>query len=305
MPVAPMLARLARELPRGDYLYEPKWDGFRAIWEDGELWSRHGNRLGRYFPELVEQLQGIDAVVDGEIVAPGLEFARLMERIHPAASRVERLRRETPVELVAFDLVEPGPFHERRRRLERLPLRVTEITDDPAVAEGWLDEHEGAVAKHRDLLYQPGKRAMIKVKRERTADCVVAGFRWRSDRPQPSSLLLGLYAGDALEHVGVASSFGVRLAERLLAELRPRVVPLEGHPWEHGFLLGGGATGRLRGSAGRWLPGMTMDWTPVEPSLVAEVSYDHADADRFRHPTRFRRWRPDRDPRSCTFEQLR
>jgi ATP-dependent DNA ligase len=146
---------------------------------------------------------------------------------------------------------------------------------------------------------------MIKVKRERTADCVVAGFRWRADRPLPSSLLLALYddAG-ALEHVGVASSFGVRQAAELLEELRPRIVPLEGHPWEHGFLLGGGAVGRLRGAAGRWEPGMTMDWTPVDASLVAEVTYDQVDQGRFRHPTRFRRWRPDRDPRSCTFAQL-
>jgi ATP-dependent DNA ligase len=298
-----MLAKLARALPLGDYLYEPKWDGFRAIWEGGELWSRHGNPLGRYFPEVVERLRGIDAVVDGELVTE--RFEQLLARIHPAASRVEQLRRETPVELVAFDLVEDGPFHERRARLERLPLRVTEITDDPAVAERWLDEFEGVIAKHRDLPYSPGKRTMIKVKRERTADCVVAGFRRRADRRLPSSLLLGLHdEAGTLEHVGVASGFSAKLAAELLAVLRPRVVELAGHPWERGFLLAGGATGRLRGGAGRWQPGMTMDWTPVEPSLVVEVTFDQVDERRFRHPTRFRRWRPDRDPRSCTFEQL-
>jgi ATP-dependent DNA ligase len=311
MPVAPMLAKLARELPLGDYLYEPKWDGLRALWLDGELWSRHGNPLGRYFPELVEALQPYTAPLDGEIVAPDRAFAELMARIHPAASRVELLRRETPVELVVFDLVADAPFAERRAELERLlgdarpPLRLTELTPDPAVAEGWLDAFEGVIAKHRDLPYSPGKRTMIKVKRDRTADCVVAGFRWRADRPLPSSLLLGLYDDERrLEHVGVAASFGVRLAAELLHELEPRIVPLAGHPWEHGFLVAGGAVGRLRGAAGRWLPGMTMDWTPVAPVLVAEVGYDQADAGRFRHPTRFRRWRPDRDPASCTFAQL-
>jgi ATP-dependent DNA ligase len=161
------------------------------------------------------------------------------------------------------------------------------------------------IAKRRDLLYTPGKRTMLKIKRVRTADCVIAGFRWRVERPLPSSLLLGLYdrAGE-LHHVGVAASFGVRQAEALLERLRPLRVPLEGHPWEHGFLLGGGSLGRLRGAAGRWTPGMTMDWTPVAPELAAEVSYDQVDDQRFRHPARFLRWRDDRDPRSCTLDQL-
>jgi ATP-dependent DNA ligase len=168
-----------------------------------------------------------------------------------------------------------------------------------------MEEHEGVIAKPLDLTYGPGKRWLLKVKRERTADCVVAGFRWRVDRPLPSSLLLGLYDGNGLlQHVGVASSFGVRKAEALLETLRPKIVPLEGHPWEQGFLVGGGALGRLRGAAGRWVPGMTMDWTPLAPDLIAEVTYDQVDVDRFRHPARFKRWRPDRDPRSCTLEQL-
>jgi ATP-dependent DNA ligase len=324
-PVPPMLARLARELPRSGHVYEPKWDGFRALaFRDGdalELQSRHGNPLARYFPELVAPLLALPEprfVLDGEIVARGAPFPALMARLHPAASRVERLSRETPASFVAFDLLALGdellldaPFVERRARLERLldgvraPLELTPATDDPDEAGAWLDRYEGVIAKPRDQPYSPGRRTMVKVKRLRTADCVVAGFRWRVDRPLPSSLLLGLYDDTGtLHHVGVATSFGVRQAEQLLAELQPRRVPLEGHPWEHGFLVGGGAVGRLRGAAGRWVPGMTMDWVPVAPELVAEVSYDQVDEERFRHPARFRRWRPDREPRSCTFDQL-
>jgi ATP-dependent DNA ligase len=320
-----MLAKLERELPREGYVYEPKWDGFRALaFRDRdavELQSRHGNPLGRYFPELVEALATLEVdsfVLDGEIVALESDFPALMARLHPAQSRVARLREETPASFVAFDVLavdgEPlldEPFAERRARLERLfanarpPLLLTPATADVAAARAWLEEHEGVIAKRLDLHYSPGKRTMVKVKRERTADCVVAGFRWRVDRPLPSSLLLGLWDDeDVLEHVGVAASFGVRQAESLLDVLRPRRVPLEGHPWENGFLVAGGAVGRLRGAAGRWVPGMTMDWTPVAPDLVAEVSYDQVDERRFRHLARFRRWRSDRDARSCTFEQL-
>jgi ATP-dependent DNA ligase len=319
-----MLAKLERSLPSDGHLYEPKWDGFRALaFRDGdavELQSRHGNPLGRYFPELLEALLTLEAerfVLDGEIVALESDFPALMARLHPAQSRVERLRAETPASFVAFDVLAVDgeslldePFAARRARLESLfadaqpPLLLTPATDDVAAARVWLEEHEGVIAKRLDLLYSPGKRTMVKVKRERTADCVVAGFRWRVDRPLPSSLLLGLWDDERLEHVGVAASFGVRQAETLLEVLRPQVVPLEGHPWEHGFLIGGGAVGRLRGAAGRWVPGMTMDWTPVTPELVAELSYDQVDERRFRHPARFRRWRPDRDARSCTFDQL-
>ena len=324
-PLPPMLGKLARELPRGEFLYEPKWDGFRClVFRDGDevqLQSRHGNPLARYFPELVEGALAIAEprfVLDAEIVAPDASFEALMARLHPAASRVERLRTETPTVLIAFDLLARGdrslldvPFAERRRELEEVlctapaPTFVTPATTDLDVASAWLDQFEGVIAKPLDSAYEPGKRSLLKVKRERTADCVVAGFRWRVDRPLPSSLLLGLYDDRGeLHHVGVAASLGVREAQRLLEELRPHTAPLEGHPWEHGFLLAGGSVGRLRGAAGRWAPGMTMDWTPVTPELVAEVTYDQVDVDRFRHPARFRRWRPDRDRRSCTFEQL-
>ena len=320
-----MLGRLERELPLGDYLYEPKWDGFRCLafrdGDDVELQSRHGNSLTRYFPELVDGLLALAhgrLALDGEIVAVDSDFAALMQRLHPARSRVERLRHETPAAFISFDLLAVGdrslldvPFGERRAQLEELvadppqPLVLTPATADPAEAAAWLEQFEGAIAKRRDLPYAPGKRVLEKVKRVRTADCVVAGFRWRADRPLPSSLLLGVYDGNGeLQHVGVAGSFGVRQAEALLEELRANVTDLAGHPWEHGFLVGGGPVGRLRGAAGRWTPEMTMDWTPVEPQLVAEVSYDQLDGDRFRHPSRFVRWRPDRDPRSCTFDQF-
>ena len=320
-----MLGKLERELPVGDYLYEPKWDGFRCLaFRDGsqvELQSRHGNSLTRYFPELVEGLLALEETalaLDGEVVATDADFAALLARLHPAASRVERLRRETPAAFVGFDLLADGEqplvdvaFAARRERLEAVletaepPIFLTPATDDIATAAAWLDRFEGVIAKRRSASYAPGKRALAKVKRDRTADCVVAGFRWRVDRPLPSSLLLGVYDGDGvLRHVGIAGSFGVRQAEALLDRLRPLVAPIEGHPWEHGFLVGGSPLGRLRGAAGRWTPEMTMDWTPVAPILVAEVSHDRLDGDRFRHPARFRRWRPDREPRSCTFEQF-
>ena len=324
-PLPPMLGKLVRELPGGQVLYEPKWDGFRALARreggDIDIRSRHGNPLARYFPELVEALRGLPEerfVVDGEIVPDDGDFTGLMARLHPAASRVDKLARETPASFIAFDLLAErdvelleAPFAERRARLARLlarspeRVRLTEATRDRDEAARWLAKHEGVIAKPLDLTYGPGKRWLLKVKQERTADCVVAGFRWRVDRPLPSSLLLGLYDDEgALQHVGVAASFGVRRAEELLDELKPHVVELAGHPWQHGFLVGGGHVGRLRGAAGRWVPGMSMDWTPVAPGLVAEVAYDQVDVDRFRHPARFKRWRPDRDPRSCTFAQL-
>jgi ATP-dependent DNA ligase len=324
-----MLAALADDLPRGDYLYEPKWDGFRCLafreGDDIDLRSRHGRALARYFPELVEALRGLPAhrfALDGEIVVPsgeGFDFAALLQRIHPAASRVERLRHETPARLVAFDLVSLAgddlserPFGERRELLARLldgaggSLVLTPATRDYNVAAGWIDRYEGVVAKHELLPYRPGKRDMIKVKRERTADCVVAGFRWLPDRPLPSSLLLGLYdEAGALQHVGVVTSFSEGRRRELLEEIAPLAAPLRGHPWEHGFLLGGGSAGRLPGSAGRWTPAMEMDWVPLAPERVVEVAYDRTDDDRFRHPARFRRWRPDREARSCLLDQLR
>jgi ATP-dependent DNA ligase len=316
-----MLAKLAREVPEGDYLYEPKLDGFRALaardGEDVDLRSRHGRPLARYFPEVVEALRTLEAerfVLDGEIVAE--PFAALMARLHPAASRVERLARETPATFWAFDLLSlrdetllDRPFAERRRRLEALvapPVRLSPVTADPGRARRWLEEHEGVMAKHVHGAYTPGRREWVKVKRERTADCVVAGFRWNAARPTLGSLLLGLYDDRArLRHVGVCTSFTAKRREELLEELRPLVVPLEGHPWEHGFGLERSPVGRLLGAAGRWTPEeMELEWVPLAPERVAEVAYDQVDGLRFRHAARFRRWRPDRDPRSCTVEQL-
>src|SRR5919202_1875449 len=277
-PVTPMLARLARKLPLDGYLYEPKWDGFRCLaFRDGDeldLRSRNQRPLARYFPEIVEALLGLAEprfVLDGELVVED-GFEALLARLHPAASRVERLRAETPASFVAFDLLGLG--------------------DD--------DLRERSFAARR------GRRAMVKVKRERTADCVVAGFRWLVDRPLPSSLLLGLYDDEErLRHVGLASAFSERLRHELLERLRPLRAPLAGHPWEHGFLLAGSPAGRLHGAAGRWAPEeMELDWTPVAPELVCEVAYGEVDGHRFRHPARFRRWRPDRDPASCRLEQL-
>jgi ATP-dependent DNA ligase len=325
-----MLARLTRELPAG-LLYEPKWDGFRCLaFRDGgelELRSRNDRPLARYFPEIVEALLALDErrfVLDGELVARSAgeaDFDALLARLHPARSRVERLRAEAPASFIAFDLVARGdadlrgtPFVERRAGLERLlraappRLLVTELTDDPARATRWLEGGsgiDGVVAKDPALPYLEGERAMVKVKRARMLDCVVGGFRLFEDRRLPSSLLLGLYdrAGD-LRHVGIASSFAERDGARLLEALAPLAVPLVGHPWEHGFLVEGSPMGRMKGAAARWTPEMGLDWVPVSPVLVCEVAYDRLDGDRFRHPARFRRFRPDRDARSCTFEQL-
>lgn len=325
-PIAPMLARLTRELPRDGYLYEPKWDGFRCLAfrdaDDVELRSRNQRPLARYFPELVAALRALPVgqfVLDGEIVADSFEI--LLRRLHPAASRVERLSVETPASFIAFDLLACGgddlleqPFVERRRRLERLlscarpPLSLTEVTDDGQRAAAWLDASngiDGVVAKHRDLRYEPGARAMVKVKRERTADCVVAGFRFLVDRPLPSSLLLGLYDDEgALRHVGIASAFSETRRKSLLEEVAPYVTQLSGHPWEHGFQVGASPTGKLPGAAGTWTPEMTQDWVPLTPELICEVAFDQVDSYRFRHAARFRRWRPDRDARSCTLAQL-
>jgi ATP-dependent DNA ligase len=329
----PMLARLARELPADGYLYEPKWDGFRCLAfrsaDEVDLRSRNQRPLARYFPELVEALTAVSArsfVLDGEIVVTRegrFDFAALLARLHPAASRVERLRRETPAFLVAFDLLavdgddlRDTPFAERRRLLAELlvdarpPIVLTPLTEDRERAAGWLERYagrgiDGVVAKHRDLRYEPGRREMIKVKRERTAECVVGGFRWLVDRPLPSSLLLGLYDGDALRHVGIASAFSEARRRELLTELRSRATALAGHPWEHGFLLAGSPTGRLRGAAARWsAEEMEQDWTPVRPELVCEVAYEQVDDGSFRHPARFLRWRPDREVHSCTIDQL-
>jgi ATP-dependent DNA ligase len=328
-----MLARLARALPVGDYVYEPKWDGFRCLaFASGrtiDLRSRHQRPLARYFPELVAALSDLarPAILDGEIVIArrgGPGFEALLARLHPSTSRVARLARETPATLVAFDLLAVGaedlrarPFAERRARLEALLARappalgLTPATADANVARGWLEAPpgsaiDGVVAKRRDLPYSAGRRTMVKVKRERTADCVVGGFRTFAAEPVVASLLLGLWsAAGALVHVGVSSSFPETDRRALFALLAPRAVPLAGHPWERGFNVGASPVGRLAGSAGRWDPAeMTLDWCAVAPDRVAEVAYDQLDRLRFRHPARFVRWRPDRDARSCTLEQL-
>ncbi|MGZ4130731.1 MAG: ATP-dependent DNA ligase [Actinomycetota bacterium] len=335
-PLRPMLARLARELPdAGDrrFVYEPKWDGFRCLaFRDGDevdLRSRHDRPFSRYFPELVEAIRelGTDRfVLDGEIVLVRegrFDFEALMSRLHPAASRVQRLASEMPARFVAFDLLAEGDedlrdtrFGERRERLERLltaaPPRVvlTPVTSDPTEAAGWLRRYrgggiDGVVAKAVDLTYQPGKRAMLKVKTLRTVDCVVAGYRPFVDTPALSSLLLGLYddAG-ALHHVGVVQAFTDRERVELIDELAPLRIPLEQHPWASGFLIGRSPMGRLKGSAARWTPEMEHDWVPLRPERVVEVAFDQVDGTRFRHPARLVRWRPDREARSCLLEQL-
>lgn len=332
-PIRPMLGRLTRELPLGDFVYEPKWDGFRCLalrsGAELDLRSRHDRPLARYFPELVIALAALAPtrfVLDGEILIPrgdGYDFAALMARLHPAASRVRALSERTPATFVLFDVLEldgvdlrTRPFAARRAALERIVrpdgdrLRLTPTTTNPKVATSWLAGGgagvDGVMAKPSDLPYLEGRRAMLKVKLDRALDCVVAGLRLLADRPLPSSLLLGLYdEADVLQHIGIAGSFSERLRRQLIDELRDLVVPLAGHPWEHGFLLGGSPVGRLKGAAGRWAPEeMSLDWIPLAPTRVAEVGYDRLEARRLRHPARFRRWRDDREPRSCTFDQI-
>jgi ATP-dependent DNA ligase len=343
-PLAPMLARLARELPVGPLTYEPKWDGFRCLaWVEGdrvELRSRHDRPLTRYFPEieagLGRALGGTaGAVLDGELVIPEGAgstgdpavpmFERLMRRLHPAASLVERLSRETPARYVGFDVVAAGsddlrarPFLERRAILERLlPLAqaetdlvvLTPATRDPVIADRWLAGAlgpgiDGVVAKADELRYEPGRRAMVKVKRLRSADCVVAGVRGLPDG-SVGSLLLGLYDDEGrLRHVGVVTQLSAADRRAFAAELAPLAIPLDEHPWRTGFLIGRSALGRLKGSAGRWTPDMAHDWIPLRPERVVEVGFDQVDVDRFRHPARFVRWRPDRTAASCRIEQL-
>ena len=342
-PVSPMLAKLVRELPTGAMTYEPKWDGFRCIAFVGggrvDLQSRHDRPLARYFPELVRAFEDIlvtggassadrSFVVDGEILlADGADdggepaFARLMSRLHPAATRVDRLRRESPVRFVAFDLLAAGqtdlrdrPFIERRAQLERLlpdpegVITATPSTRDPVTAQRWLEQTipgiDGVVAKADELPYQPGRRSMIKVKRLRTADCVLAGLRATRDRGV-TSLLLGLYdEAGALRHVGAVIQLPTADRRSLLGELQDLAIPLAEHPWRDGFAIGASPLGRLPGSAARWTPEMDHDWIPLRPERVIEVGFDQVDTDRFRHPARFLRWRPDRVARSCTLDQI-
>jgi ATP-dependent DNA ligase len=332
-PVAPMLAKLSRELPRdGGLYYEPKWDGFRCIvfrdGDDVELGSRNEKPLTRYFPELVDALrQELPArcVLDGEIVIAGpggLEFDALSQRIHPAEKRIRLLAESTPASFVAFDLLAEGdrsymdaPYAERRAALEkalrkaRPPVHLTPVTRDPDVAADWFSRFEGAgldgvVVKDGALTYLPDKRAMLKVKHQRTADCVVAGFRTHKDGAGVGSLLLGLFdPNGTLHHVGVASGFSVARRRELVAELEPyRKDAQQDHPWA-GW-ADAQAAGRAPGGGNRWNAGKDMTWEPLRAEAVVEVSYDHLQHDRFRHATSFVRWRPDREPASCTYAQL-
>jgi ATP-dependent DNA ligase len=333
-PVEPMLAKLADELPVGDYLYEPKWDGFRAIVFRGDddvyLQSRDSRPLDRYFPELhnilLERLPA-NCVIDGEIVIAspqGLDFDALQLRLHPAASRVAKLAKETPSSFVAFDVLAAGgrnlmqsPQAERRAVLEELldkvkrPVHLTPVTRDVAIARDWLTRFEGAgldgvIAKLDTGTYLPGKRAMIKVKHARTAECVVAGFRWhKSGKDAVGSLLLGLYDDrGTLQHVGVTSSFTMAMRRQLVKELAPlRGNAMADHPWRE-WASAAGESSRMPGAQSRWSAGKDLSWEPLRIERVCEVKYDHMQGDRFRHAALFLRWRPDKQPEDCRYDQL-
>jgi ATP-dependent DNA ligase len=336
-PVEPMLAKLAEALPAdGPFLYEPKWDGFRAIVFRGAsdvfIQSRDLKPLDRYFPELHDVLLAklpAGCVLDGEIVIAtphGLDFDALQMRLHPAASRVAKLAKECPAEFVAFDLlavdgrdVRATPQGERRVLLERLlanittPIHLTPMTRDPAIATEWLSRFEGAgldgvIVKPEQGAYEPGKRAMIKVKHARTADCVVAGFRWHKEGKDErvGSLLLGLYDQDGrLHHVGVTSSFTMARRKELAAELEPlRERAMEEHPWREWAEAYGGEMTRMPGGQSRWSAGKDLSWEPLRIERVCEVKYDHMQGPRFRHAAVFQRWRFDKPPKDCRYDQL-
>jgi ATP-dependent DNA ligase len=333
-PIEPMLAKLLDDLPRDDrYAFEPKWDGFRAIVfrgaDDVFIQSRDLRPLDRYFPDLHDALLRElppGCVVDGEIVIAtprGLDFDALQLRLHPAASRVAKLAKESPSSFVAFDLLADGerdlrplPHTERRERLEQAlrrakpPVHLTPTTRDRAVAIKWLAEFEGAgldgvIAKPLAGRYEPGKRTMFKIKHARTADCVVAGFRWhKTGKDAIGSLLLGLYDDrGTLQHVGVTSSFTMQRRKQLVEELAPlRRSALDAHPWREWATAGEFA--RMPGGGSRWSAGKDLSWEPLRIERVCEVKYDHLQGDRFRHAATFIRWRPDRQPHDCRYDQL-
>jgi len=340
-PVQPMLAKSVKGIPdpgkHGGLVFEPKWDGFRCIvFRDGdevELASRNTKPLTRYFPEVVEAVKASlpqRCVLDGEIfVAIGdrLEFEKLQERIHPADSRVRMLAEKTPAGYVAFDLLAlddealmSRPFEERRARLEqalsgvRPPIHLTRTTSDPADAQDWFSRFEGAgldgvVAKPVGAPYQQNARTMLKIKHERTADVVVAGYRLHKtstpDKPLLGSLLLGLYADGRLQHIGVSASFTARRRAELLDELQPLVcTDLSEHPWGDWSEWAIANPDRVPGTQSRWSAGKDLSFTPLRPERVLEVGYDHMEGSRFRHTAQFKRWRPDRDPESCGYDQL-
>lgn len=333
-PVAPMLAKPAKAIPEGQ-LYEPKWDGFRSvIFRDGdevEIGSRNERPMTRYFPEVVEAVREHfpdRAVVDGEIVIAHVErntldFEALQQRIHPADSRVRMLAEQTPASFVAFDLLALGdddlmarPLLERRALLTEAfaaagpPVHVTPATQDAELARQWFEQFEGAgldglIAKRLDLAYQPDKRVMTKIKHERTADCVVAGYRVHKSGPGAiGSLLLGLFGDDGvLASVGVVGAFTMARRRELFAELQPLVSDFTDHPWAWAEQEAGHRTPR-KSETSRWNAGKDLSFTPLRPERVVEVRYDYMEGVRFRHTAQFVRWRPDREPRSCTYDQL-
>jgi ATP-dependent DNA ligase len=334
-PVRPMLAKAVHAMPQGDLLYEPKWDGFRCIvfrdGDDVELGSRNDRPLTRYFPELPPVLRAAlpdKCVVDGEVVvATGakLDFEALQQRIHPAASRVDMLAEKTPASFVAFDLLAVEdedlrdlPFADRRARLEAIlrdaepPVHLTPSTTDRAVAEDWFDRFEGAgfdgvMAKDPAGTYRENKRSQLKVKHKRTADCVVAGYRTHKDGEGIGSLLMGVYDDEGdLHHLGVAASFSVARRKELLAELAPyEEGALEAHPWRSwADVAAHEEGGRKPGVQNRWTGSKDQSWTPLRLELVGEVTYDGLQSGRFRHTSHLVRWRPDKTPAECTYDQF-
>jgi ATP-dependent DNA ligase len=334
-PVPPMLAKAVKDIPHGAMSFEPKWDGFRSImFRDGsevEIGSRNERPMTRYFPEVVDAVRANlpeRCVIDGEIILIGpsgdrLDFEMLQQRIHPAASRVRLLSEKTPARFVAFDLLALGdtdwtgrPFAERRAALEdalaqaAAPIHLTPVTTDRTVAQRWFHQFEGAgldglVAKPLDGTYEPDKRVMFKVKHERTADCVVAGYRVHKSGPDRiGSLLLGLHnAAGELASVGVIGAFPMATRQSLFAELQSLVTTFDEHPWAWARQEEGTRTPR-NAEGSRWAAGKDLSFTPLRPERVVEVRYDHMEGVRFRHTAQFVRWRPDRTPESCTYDQL-
>ena len=333
-PISPMLAKNAAKLPEdGGWMFEPKWDGYRClVFRDGdevELWSRHGRSFNRYFPELPAPLRAqlpARVVVDGELVVPdgdGLSFDLLGQRIHPADSRVQMLAETTPARFVAFDVLAIGdedlrqtPFGERRTRLEKMiagaapPLHLTPATSDHTVAADWFDRFEGAgvdgiIAKRVADVYMEGERAQLKLKHQRTADVVVAGMRWHKSGDGVGSLLLGLYRGGHLQHIGVASAFSVKRRRELETELADlRIDDLSEHPWAAWTDETAHEAQRLPGAPSRWSGQRDAGWVPLRADRVAEVQFNQLTDGRLRHPAKFVRWRPDKPADDCTYDQL-
>jgi ATP-dependent DNA ligase len=335
-PVAPMLAKSVAAIPGGAMSYEPKWDGFRSIiFRDGaevEIGSRNERPMTRYFPEVVAAVQASlpeRCVIDGEIVIPDgqgrrLDFEALLQRIHPADSRVRMLAEQTPAAFVAFDLLALGdqdlsgePFSARRDALAqalagaKAPVYLTPATTDAGLAEVWFSQFEGAgldgvIAKPLGGTYQPDKRAMFKIKHERTADCVVAGYRLhKGSADAVGSLLLGLYNADGgLASVGVIGAFPMGTRKKLFAEMQPLVTTFDGHPWNWAEQAQAAARNPRAAEGSRWNAGKDLSFVPLRPERVVEVKYDHMEGTRFRHTAQFVRWRPDREPESCGFSQL-